>query len=283
MKAQTNCDIQLAFANTWQQSKTAAFHYFKRNEGCTGSFYVEADLLMFQTEGSCRFRHGNSIYTLQEKQVAYFRKNQLLEYQSHQQPAACVAVQVTKDSIISYSKLAHHTAPKEGPREHIMVKEPGPRLLNYFESLQAYLRHESQLDEGLANIKILELLFCLSGSDETLLRLLMDVRDRFCPDITQVVEENITSNLSMRQLARMAGRSLSSFRRDFITIYNMTPSRWIRIKRLEKAQELVKQTTLSITDICYTLGFESIAHFSRCFKSQFGISPTDMRATQLVA
>lgn len=283
MKAQTNCDIKMTLSHTGQNGKSAAFHYCKRNEDCTGSFYVEADLLIFQTEGSCHFRHGNTNYYLKEKQVAYFRKNLLLEFQSEQQPAACVAVQVTKDTILSYSKLAHPTTTTEGLREHIIVKEPGPRLQNYFESLHAYLRIENELDEGLAGIKILELLFCLSGSDETLLRLLMDTRDRYCPDITQVVEENITSNLSMRQLARMAGRSISSFRRDFITIYNMTPSQWIRVKRLDKARELVKETKLSITDICYSLGFESIAHFSRSFKSQFGISPTDMRANQLVA
>jgi len=63
----------------------------------------------------------------------------------------------------------------------------------------------------------------------------------------------------------------------------MPPSQWIRKKRLEKAQELLTSTTMTVTDICYTLGFENIAHFSRLFKSQFGYPPSEFRMTILVA
>ncbi|MBK6987910.1 MAG: helix-turn-helix transcriptional regulator [Bacteroidia bacterium] len=77
--------------------------------------------------------------------------------------------------------------------------------------------------------------------------------------------------------ARLAGRSLSSFRRDFISTYNMPPSRWIRIKRLEKSRELLSNTTMTVTDICYTLGFESVAHYSRIFKLHYGYPPSEIR------
>jgi AraC-like DNA-binding protein len=59
-----------------------------------------------------------------------------------------------------------------------------------------------------------------------------------------------------------------------MSIYHMTPSQWIRIKRLEKARALLLSTTMTITDICYTLGFEHIAHFSRLFKAHFGYPPS---------
>jgi transcriptional regulator GlxA family with amidase domain len=75
----------------------------------------------------------------------------------------------------------------------------------------------------------------------------------------------------------LSGRSLSSFRRDFFAIYNMPPSQWIRLKRLEKARGLLISATMSVTDICYTTGFENIAHFSRLFKSHFGYCPRYFR------
>ena len=53
-------------------------------------------------------------------------------------------------------------------------------------------------------------------------------------------------------------------------------------KELEK-QELLQSTNMTVTDICYTSGFESIAHFSRLFKSQFGNSPSEFRGNKLVA
>ena len=94
------------------------------------------------------------------------------------------------------------------------------------------------------------------------------------PDITHTVEGNILNNISLQELAYLSCRSLSSFKRDFHAIYNMPPSQWIRERRLEKAKELVTCTSMSVTDICYTLGFENIAHFSRLFKTYFGVAPT---------
>jgi transcriptional regulator GlxA family with amidase domain len=103
------------------------------------------------------------------------------------------------------------------------------------------------------------------------------LRDNFHASISATVEQNILKSISLYQLAVLSGRSLSSFRRDFLAIYNMPPSQWIRQKRLEKAKELLTSTSLSVTDICYDTGFENIAHFSKIFKSQFGYCPTDFR------
>jgi len=65
-------------------------------------------------------------------------------------------------------------------------------------------------------------------------------RDHYRTNITSTVEENITNAMSVDQLAKLSGRSLSSFRRDFIAIYNMPPKRWIRLKRIEKAKQLLR-------------------------------------------
>jgi transcriptional regulator GlxA family with amidase domain len=103
------------------------------------------------------------------------------------------------------------------------------------------------------------------------------------PDITTTVEGNILNNISLQELAHLSGRSLSSFKRDFHAIYNMPPSQWIRERRLEKARELVMRTSMSVTDICYTLGFENIAHFSRLFKTYFGVAPTRYKIRAAIA
>ncbi|MTD71637.1 AraC family transcriptional regulator, partial [Flavobacterium sp. LC2016-13] len=55
----------------------------------------------------------------------------------------------------------------------------------------------------------------------------------------------------------------------------------IRYKRLEKAKELLLSTKMSITEICYNLGFENIAHFSRLFKIQFSQTPTEYRMNKV--
>jgi AraC family transcriptional regulator, exoenzyme S synthesis regulatory protein ExsA len=155
--------------------------------------------------------------------------------------------------------------------------------LKFMESLELYFLEPESIDEYLTKIKLLELLFNLSQVDGNILPQLMDLRSHFRADITMIVESNVMSPTSLTELAMLAGRSLSSFKRDFLAIYNMPPSTWIRQRRLEKARELLINTTMTVTDVCYTLGFENLAHFSRLFKSCFGSSPSRSRPTALQA
>jgi transcriptional regulator GlxA family with amidase domain len=122
-----------------------------------------------------------------------------------------------------------------------------------------------------------------AGSDPSILEQVPGVHEHSRSNLTKVVEENIMKRLSLQQLARLAGRSVSSLRRDFLYVYNMPPCRWIKLKKLEKALELLVSTNMSITGICYATGFESIAHFSRVFKVRFGYSPSELRMNSLVA
>jgi AraC-like DNA-binding protein len=86
------------------------------------------------------------------------------------------------------------------------------------------------VEGSLIKLKLLELMFYLSANDNKILEQLLDLRDHSRPDITSTIHENITNSLSLQQLQRCQGRSLSSFRRDFQAIYNMPPSQWIRQK-----------------------------------------------------
>ena len=96
-------------------------------------------------------------------------------------------------------------------------------------------------------------------------------------DLAEIVEANFTNPINIEQLAYLSGRSLASFKRDFNNIYNMPPSEWIRVKRLNKAKEALINTDLSILDISYMVGFENPSHFSRIFKEHFGFSPSTIR------
>ena len=154
-------------------------------------------------------------------------------------------------------------------------------MSRFVESLEAYLLEAELIEEHVTRIKLLELLFNLAQSDQAILQQLMDLRTHYRADITTTVEENLMNAMPLPQLALLAGRSLSSFKRDFTAIYNMPPSTWLRQRRLEKARELLTNTTMNVTDVCYTLGFQNLAHFSRVFKSYFGFSPSKLRTPRL--
>lgn len=97
-------------------------------------------------------------------------------------------------------------------------------------------------------------------------------------DLETVMSENYLYNLKVEEFAKLCGRSLSAFKRDFKDSFNTTPSRWIKIKRLEYAKKLLVESDLNINQICYDCGFINSSHFIKSFKEHFKIPPYKFRA-----
>jgi AraC-like DNA-binding protein len=252
-----------------------------------GNLFLEEDMFFIVKEGHFNFQYGNHVYTVTKNQLAFFKKDILIQYKtafpgSGDGGVAFYLVSLHKDVVTEYMKSVTMQPAGREEGSAVITSCLDQRLMQYVDSLGAYFGEEKPAD-SLVKIKLMELLFCLSQSDRALLDKVLDVRDHFRPNITLTVEENIMNTISLSQLARLSGRSLSSFRRDFLAIYNMPPSQWIRQKRLEKARELLLHSTMNVTTVCYTLGFENIAHFSRLFKSYFGYSPSEAKHQQQVA
>lgn len=151
------------------------------------------------------------------------------------------------------------------------------RLMRFFESLLPYFNEADQIEEGLVRLKMLELLYDLAHTDKTFLTQILQLRNQPVKDLRYILEANYTNQLSVNDLAKLSGRSLSTFKREFQQIYNTPPAQWIREKRLKKAKELLEKTEMNVTDVCFTTGFESIAHFSRTYKAYFGTSPSSVK------
>lgn len=93
-------------------------------------------------------------------------------------------------------------------------------------------------------------------------------------NLKEFMEKHFQDNFPLRQLAQAAGRSLSTFRRDFLKEFGTTPGKWLLNKRLDEAYRLIKQKGLQPSSFLWELGFESFSHFSRSFKARFGIQPS---------
>lgn len=250
--------------------------------------FLDENKLLFVRQGTMHIQYGNVEYTVCKEQVVFLKKNILIRYRTANLPESnksveYIAFSLKHEVVREFTKMVALTMRVNAAATSITVIAGNKRLLKYMDSLEPYFSEPGKVEGSLIKIKLLELLFSLINNYNLILEQLLDLREHYHSNITTTVEENLLNSLSLHQLAVLSGRSLSSFRRDFLAIYNMPPSQWIRQKKLEKAQELLTNTTMSITDICYTAGFENIAHFSRLFRSQFGYSPSEFRSSVLVA
>lgn len=93
-------------------------------------------------------------------------------------------------------------------------------------------------------------------------------------EIFDYIENNYSHEISSSDLASIAHISTYYFCRIFKQITGQTPTEYITELRLRKSIELLKEDTLSITQIAMNCGFNDINYFSRIFKKRYGISPS---------
>lgn len=91
------------------------------------------------------------------------------------------------------------------------------------------------------------------------------------------IERNYLTPVSLRQLASEAGCSESQLIRDFRQGYGTTPVNYLLHLRLENAIQLLRNRSLSITDVAYSCGFSDSNYFTRLFKQHTGHTPSRFR------
>jgi transcriptional regulator GlxA family with amidase domain len=89
--------------------------------------------------------------------------------------------------------------------------------------------------------------------------------------------------LDITRLARIAEVSDAHFIRTFRATFGETPHRYLQRRRVERAMFLLRTTDISVTDICFDVGFGSLGTFSRTFHDVVGESPTVLRGRGCMA
>lgn len=153
-------------------------------------------------------------------------------------------------------------------------------IKKYIEGLLFYFENPTLVSEEMLVLKLKEIVLLLSQTRnaETIQLILSQLFSPVTYSFRQVIEANLFSQLSMEDLARKTNLSMSSFKREFSKLYNDTPAKYIRTKRLAKAAGLLRATGNRITDIAFDCGFNDLAGFTKSFHEQYGVSPGVFRS-----
>ena len=96
----------------------------------------------------------------------------------------------------------------------------------------------------------------------------------------EYIEANYASDISLQQLADICNYSYSHFSKMFIKAFSINPNTYIAYTRIRKAEDLLKSTNRSITDIACTVGYNDVSYFIRVFRKLKGISPNKYRKSE---
>ena len=99
--------------------------------------------------------------------------------------------------------------------------------------------------------------------------------------LEEVLSENFRNPIKIEDFAKLYGKSLSAFKRDFKNSFNSTPSEWLMNKKLEYSKSLLFSTDLQVNEIAYESGFKNNSHFIRSFNKKYKLPPLQFKIQHL--
>ncbi|WP_114748051.1 ATP-binding protein [Pleomorphovibrio marinus] len=102
------------------------------------------------------------------------------------------------------------------------------------------------------------------------------IDEKFLDKTMAILEANLmNSEFDVAVFSREVGMSRTNLHRKLKALTDCSATEFIRIYKLKKAKNLLEQNSGNISEVAYSVGFNSISYFNKCFKRQYGTTPTD--------
>lgn len=239
---------------------------------------------VFVLEGRKVWHTAEEAVVLNEGEAAFVRKGAGIVEQSFERPF-CVVLFFLTDAFIceTLRSLGPRQRRTDGPTPAMVRLNSGPVLQGFVLSMLPHFRETVPADPELLRSKFRELLLAVMSdprNDRLLSYFCSLLRDPVHERVRRVMEDNYCFNLDLAEYARLSGRSLSAFKRDFQAVFGTTPGTWLRERRLERARTMLGSGHLQVGEVAFQCGFENLSHFSRAFKEKYGHAPAELRAAR---
>ena len=263
---------------TYKNNRIILSH--ERRNKAVIDIYPSQHLLTYIREGILKVKQG--------KEVQCFSKGEFVLFKKHTQATITKTwckggikfssiVFSFQEGLIQeiFTQLNIHSTKKSNKSfENILGIISNPVLNQFIQSLDLFFEEGVEMDIQLAKLKTTEAIIGLIRTNKELAYQLQNFSVKSKADLHQYMNFHYLENKKLVDFAKESGRSISVFKKDFQSIYDTTPAKWLKKKRLKYAYNLLTTTNKKASEIYLECGFEDLAHFSKSFKSQFGINPS---------
>jgi AraC-like DNA-binding protein len=242
--------------------------------------FVEDHALGYVLAGEMNFFTNEGVTVIKKGMMGLIRKNQLVK--SIKVPPAgggefrAINILLDQQSLRQYSSAHKITMPGSYHGDKMLDLTGDVFIKSYFDSLLPYFDQPEQLTETLAKLKTDEAITLLLRHNPDLGNLLFDFNEPHKLDLEEFMNRNFTYHVPLLKFARLTGRSLATFKRDFQKIFVQSPEKWLLQKRLEEAHYLITQKQQNPGSVYLDVGFENLSHFSVSFKNHFGYNASSL-------
>ncbi|RYY33500.1 MAG: AraC family transcriptional regulator [Sphingobacteriaceae bacterium] len=255
--------------------------YYERNR--EGEQFVPRHVFSFQISGTLTVTNGDTSYVFNEGDFRFIKRNQLLKFVKQPKPGGVfksLSIYLDQDVLQSISlKIAYKAEQKKDAEHESVIKlKPVTLYKSFMDSLLPYVEDNQLVNHQLEKLKQREAIMILLQACPELKDIVFDFTEPGKIDLEAYMRKNFHFNVQMKRFAYLTGRSLATFKRDFQTIFDTSPSKWLLHRRLQEAHYLIKDKGRAPSDVYLELGFENLSHFSYAFKKTYGVPPSKVGA-----
>ncbi|WP_316831488.1 AraC family transcriptional regulator [Pedobacter aquatilis] len=240
--------------------------------------FLEHNTLVLQVSGRFTIETASEKVSMEKNEMLLIRKNQLatltkapLEEGTYQTIIICLQNDLLRQIALE-EKIVIDQKYSGTNNIHIPAND---FLQGFFQSIKPYVSHpDEKITKAVGLLKVKEAVQLLLYMKPELREFLFDFSEPHKMDLEKFMISNFHYNIPVEKFARLTGRSLASFKRDFQKTFNMAPRQWLQDKRLNEARHLIEHRNSKPSAIYLDLGFESLSHFSNAFRKKFGKTPT---------
>jgi AraC family transcriptional regulator, exoenzyme S synthesis regulatory protein ExsA len=242
--------------------------------------YFPEHALGIMLSGESYYFSNEGTFVMKKGTICLMRRNQLFKKlkkaDQNGAPPSLISMFLDQKTLHQYA-VENNISKQSTYKDKALIDLTGDVFLKgFFDSLLPYINNPKKLTAKIAELKTLEAIELLLQTGDIFENFLFDFQEPHKIDLETYMNHNYKYNIPLLSFAKLTGRSLSTFKRDFTKIFDTTPEKWLQQKRLEQAHYLILQKKQRPSDVYLEVGFENLSHFSFAFKKVYGVTPTEL-------
>lgn len=250
--------------------------------------WSDKNCLMYILEGSKGYASMDYYHESQPHQVLFIRKGGYVLHQRFEKPYRALIFMfddaVIQEFLVDYPQLLTMKVSTETDfmRQPVVLELQSSSFVeSVFRSSLDYLKDATAESRVSLKLKFRELLVnLLREKDSNYFYLYLSwLRHDDAVSFIKLMRENSHCHFTVEQLARVAGMSLSTFKRIFRQHFGVPPGKWLDEQRMSNAIAMLYHSDKTISEIAFELGYSDSPAFTKAFKRATGQNPGDYRRT----
>lgn len=239
--------------------------------------FVSTHALTIVLNGTLKAEHESGATTLVKKdQMIFLPKglHTISDIISNDRPFEAMVFFFDEKVIQDFVSTLAVNGCKDKCLPHFLL-ETTPEIQSFTKNLMSVYGKKGHTHHKMTPFKLFELLHLISISDqgECFKNGLTSLNNKERRSLKSFMSANFSKPLSVEDYAYLTGRSLSSFRRDFIVQFGISPKQWLIEKRMEKAHQLLSKNHTTVGEVAFESGYDNMSHFIKAFHKMYGMPP----------